>query len=250
MWTSRMSIVALALCPALALGAGAISGKWQSHQTQPDTVFLLKNGLFSTGSGNTQGSVKADGTDQPSTLMPGSDSVSIQIVDAHTVIITTRLQGKPTSRYRNVVSADGQVADVEVTNLAGPAPQVVAMRFTRVGAVPSGAHLVSGTWRLPSYTMTIRLTDAAMQFSDGDVRFDAHFDGKPYPVTADGPGHQPRGTVVLKRLGPAETEATFAGSPDVAGVSHLTWSADGQVLTNSWTAAGAAPIRFEMDKVP
>jgi hypothetical protein len=227
------------LMPFAAIAAGPFDGTWKTDPatlqvTGKPEVYELKEGMFQCSSCVPPYSVKADGTDQP-TRNPYYDTVAVRVVDAHTVEIAHKLQGKPTFDVSMKVSADGATLAESFRDVTGAQAATGTQVAKRVGMVPAGAHAVSGHWKIDKMpelsdvatTVSYKMTADGFQMSWNGQSYDAKFDGKKYPVTND-PG---KTWVSLKRISASKVQETDLREGKVTDVYVLTVGDDGKTMS-------------------
>jgi hypothetical protein len=179
--------------------------------------------------------VKPDGTDQKVTGHPYYDTVAVKIVDASSVEIIEKKDGKVMYTDKSTVSPDGKTLTDKFTDTTGTQPVTGEAMSTRVSAGPKGSHAISGSWRADKFSnmsdngLTVKYegTENGLKMSDlNGNSYDAKFDGKDYPINGD-PGHT---MVSLKRIGNDTIEETDKRDGKVVGVSRMTVSSDGKTI--------------------
>src|SRR5579859_3722063 len=145
----------LLLTPVVALAQSPIDGTWKADVSKaqmpkkPD-VFLLQNGRYQCKTCVPPINVKADGQDQKVTGSRYIDSISVAVVDDHTVEETDKKDGKVVGTLKTVIAPDGksgtfEFSDSSATN--GGAPITGKGEIARVAPGPAGSHAISGSWR-------------------------------------------------------------------------------------------------------
>jgi hypothetical protein len=135
-------LIALA-APVVASAQNAINGTWK-----PDVgalplpagtnVWILQGGRYHCKSCTPPIDVKAGGNDQPT---PGQqyDTISVQILDDHTVREIEKKNGQIDSDEKFTVSPDRKTVTDEFANWKAT--------MIRVAKGPAGSHALSGSWR-------------------------------------------------------------------------------------------------------
>jgi hypothetical protein len=184
-------------------------------------------------------SVKADGTDQKVTGHPYFDTVAVKVVNASSIEIVRKKDGKVTSTNTQTVSDDSKTLNDKFTDTTGTQPVTGDFTSTRVTAGRAGSHAVSGAWRAEKannvssngLTVTYQGTENGLKMSDPNGNsYDAKFDGKDYPIQGD-PGHT---MVSLKRIGDDTIEETDKRDGKVVGVYRMTISKDGKSIQSEY----------------
>jgi hypothetical protein len=202
--------------------------------TKPDK-YSLSNNMYECLTCVPKVSVKADGTEQKVTGHPYFDTIAVKVVDASSVEIIQKKDGKVMYTDTATVSSDGNTLDDKFTDTTGTQPVTGEVTSKRVAPGASGAHALSGSWRTEKVntvsdnglTVTYQGTENGLKMSDQNGNsYDAKFDGKDYPINGD-PGHT---MVSLKRVGNDTIEETDKRGGKVVGVFRITVSADGKSI--------------------
>jgi hypothetical protein len=148
------AILGLILTPALGTAQSAFNGTWRPDPQRPGpgekpTVVELIEGHYECKSCAPPYNIKSDGHDQPIPGVPYYDTLSVTVVDQHTVLKTAKKGGQTVAEIKDAVSADGRTM-VETQTVVGMAPRPFefAKQLTRMTAGHPHAHLISGEWRL------------------------------------------------------------------------------------------------------
>lgn len=201
---------------------------------KPDQ-YSLSNNMYECLTCVPKIAVKADGTDQKVTGHPYYDTVAVHVVNASSLEIIEKKDGKVMYMDTQTVSPDGKTLNEKVTDTTGTQPVKVEATSTRVKPGPAGSHAVSGSWRAEKFnsvstnglTVTYQGTADGLKMSDPNGNsYDAKFDGKDYPIQGD-PGHT---MVSLKRIGDRTIEETDKRDGKVVGVYRMTVSSDGKSI--------------------
>jgi len=202
--------------------------------TKPDK-YSLNNNMYECLTCVPKVAVKADGTDQKVTGHPYFDTIAVHVVNASSVEIIQKKDGKVMYSDTATISADGNTLNDKFTDSSGTQPVTGEATSTRVSPAPVGAHAVSGAWRMSKFntvssnglTVTYKGTGDGLKMSDlNGNSYDAKFDGKDYPIQGD-PGHT---MVSLKRIGDNTIEETDKRNGKIVGVYRMTVSADGKSI--------------------
>jgi hypothetical protein len=230
----------LLFAPSMLMAQSPFDGTWM---TKLDTAqfpkkpekYLLDKGTYHCLTCVPKVEAKADGTDQKVTGHPYYDTVAIHVVDPNTVEVTQKKDGKTVYTETDVISSDGKTMTTKFTDTSEAKPVNGEVTYTRADKAPSGAHAMSGAWRLEKVkdvsnnglTVTYKGTADGLQWSDPNgASYDAKFDGKDYPMQGD-IGHT---MVSLKRIGDDTIEETDKQDGKVVGVSRMTVSKDGKSM--------------------
>jgi hypothetical protein len=104
------------------IGTGAVKNTTVVYEAAGDSVKVTVDGVDSDGKpSHNEWTGKFDGKDYPVTGDPTSDTRSYKKIDAHTLVLTNKKDGKATLTGRVVVSADGKTRTVTTsgTNAKG-----------------------------------------------------------------------------------------------------------------------------------
>jgi hypothetical protein len=221
--------------------------------TKPDK-YTLSNNIYECLTCVPKVSVKADGTDQKVTGHPYFDTMAVTVVNASSVEIVEKKDGKVMYTDTETVSSDGNALNDKFADTTGTQPVTGEATAKRVAPGPAGSHAVSGSWRTEKInsvsnnglTVTYHATADGLKMSDlNGNSYDAKFDGKDYPIQGD-PGHT---MVSLKRIGDDTIEETDKREEKVVGVSRMTVSKDGKSIQVEYTdKQRGAKTTFTMEK--
>jgi hypothetical protein len=207
--------------------------------TKPDK-YSLNNNMYECLTCVPKVSVKADGTDQKVTGHPYFDTISVHIVNASSVEIIQKKDGKVMYTDTETVSADGNTLNDKFADTTGTQPVTGEITSKRVAPGAAGLHAVSGSWQQEKInsvssnglTVTYQETADGLKMSDPNGNsYDAKFDGKDYPINGD-PGHT---MVSLKRIGDDTIEETDKREGKIVGVFRMTVSKDGKSIHGEYT---------------
>lgn len=236
-------LLLLLLAPVLASAESPFDGTWKSDLSKvqmpkkPD-VFLLQNGRYQCKTCLPPVDIKADGRDQKVAGSPYLDSMSITVVDDHTIEETDKKGGKVVGKSKLVVAADGKTAAYEFTDSTdtnGGAPVTGKGEMVRVAAGPAGAHAVSGSWRTSKMS---DMSDNATMITykvEGDVLHMSSPTGQSYSARMDGTEAPFKGdpgttSVAVKRTGPNSFDETDKRNGKVIYVVHIAVAAGGKTM--------------------
>lgn len=202
--------------------------------TKPDK-YNLTNNMYECLTCVPKISVKADGNEQKVTGHPYYDTIAVKVVNASSVEIIEKKDGKVVYTDDASVSSDGKTLTDKFTDNTGTQPVTGEGTATRVAAGAPGSHALSGSWRMEKMnsvsenglTVTYQGTENGLKMSDPNGNsYNAKFDGKDYPINGD-PGHT---MVSLKRVADDTIEETDKRGGKVVGVLRLTVSKDGKSI--------------------
>lgn len=238
-----MGVVALGfLAPAGALADSPFDGTWKADISsaqmpkKPDE-YLLQKGSYTCKTCGPAFTVMADGMDHPVAGHPYYDSVAIKVVDDHTIMETDKKAGKTVATSTVKVAADGKTLSFEFSDSSdsNAAPVTGKGMQTRVGAMPAGAHAISGSWHTTSFssmsdngiliTFNVQGDTMTMSTPTGQ-KYTAKMDGTEAPMMGD-PGVT---TVSVKKLADNKIMETDKRAGKVTGTSTMTIAKDGKSM--------------------
>jgi hypothetical protein len=249
-----------ALMPSVALAAGPFDGNWKQDADSfqfsgKPLVFELKDGVYKCIWCAPPYSVKADGADHKVVGDGYFNSAAVRVVDAHSVEVAHKLDGKPTFAYSMVVSADGKTLTGKFTDTTGSEPSKWTEVMSRTAVGPAGSHVVAGSWKVEKVPdmsdtgsiITYKMAADGLQMQWNGQSYDAKFDGKKYLIAND-PG---KTWVSLKRISNDSVEETDSRNGKVTDVIRSTVSADGRTMTVvDDDKAHGTTMQFKMTKQP
>jgi hypothetical protein len=148
-----MNLAALiALAPALLVAGPlhALPGT-NMQQSKPARliVFSIQNGVYDCLECHPEVKVKADGSNHPVTGKP-YDTISVKVLDAKSIRITTRKDGRIVAEQTRTVTDDGNTLTVQNASHPSGTDRVVRTETvcTRDASGPAGSHATSGSWRI------------------------------------------------------------------------------------------------------
>jgi hypothetical protein len=196
--------------------------------------------------------IEPDGYDQKTPETAYWDSLNVQAVEAHTVVLIAKKAGRTMFTEVDSVSQDGNTLTQMVKDTTEAETVTIQTQSHRVKAGPVGSHTISGTWKafkasrslngsLIKYTCTKDSFSAETPLGE---RYTARFDGNFYPVEDD-PGH----TMVSAKLLDARTvELTSKRNGKIVSISRLSVSPDGHlihVVFENTESGGKSAFDFE-----
>jgi len=225
----------LLLSPIASLAQSPFDGTWiiDSNKTQlpqKSAEYLLANGKFQWAGTE----IKADGTDQKVPETGYWDTVSVRVLDDHTVEIISKKAGKIMFTEVDSISRDGAALMQVVKDTTEAQTVTIETRSKRVAPGPAGSHVLSGSWRAFKISRSengsiIKYHCTADRFSAETPlgeKFDAKFDGKDYLVEDD----PAQTTVSVKLLSPNTVEQTNKRAGKVVSVLRLSVAPDGETI--------------------
>lgn len=180
--------------------------------------------------------VAADGQDHEVSGQ-SYDTISVTLVDDHTMSVVAKKGSVVTFEQTRTVSADGKTLTVKSTgNPQGGGPATTfETTAARSGKLPSGVHATSGDWIIQKQTgsanalLTTYKTNGdeiTMTAPTGET-FTAKFDGLDYPVR----GAYGWDAVSLKKINSNAIEETDKRAGTVTAVTTMTVSSNGRTMT-------------------
>jgi len=239
-----VTVAALAL-PVCALADSALDGTWKFDTsspvvTKPD-VLVLMAGTYRCDTCRPRIKVKADGTEQPVAGSPYYDTVSITVVDAHTINEVRKKAGKPVLTVNYVIAADGKTMTEESSDSSASTEPVTGKSdYQRVAGGPKGADALTGSWKLTKVETASDNGSLVTYKTDGDTlsmtsptgqSFTAKLDGSEAPYNGD-PGQS---TIAIRKVSTAVYLETDKRGSKIISVEKYTISTDGKTATVKWT---------------
>jgi hypothetical protein len=241
----RLLFAVVLLASATLFAQSPFDGTWitkldtAKFPTKPDQ-YSLSNNMYECLTCVPKVAVKADGSDQKVTGHPYYDTIAVHVVNASSVELIEKKDGKVMYTDTATVSADGNALNNKFTDTTGTQPVTGEITSTRVSPGTAGSHAMSGAWRTEKVnsvssnglTVTYQGTADGLKMSDPNGNsYDAKFDGKEYSITGD-PGHT---MVSLKRIGNDTIEETDKRDGKIVGFSRMTVSKDGKSIQVDYT---------------
>jgi hypothetical protein len=237
--------------------AAAINGSWKldvnsvRFEATPDE-YLLQNGIFTCKSCKPPYSVAADGAYHP-VNMPYFDHDSIKVVNAHTVIETTKKGGRPVRVSTMTVSADGNTSTVEFTDTSRPGlPVKAVVTRNRVGSAPAGAHAISGQWKpskLSSFNdvaFTYKVSGSSFQSSSPNgTSYEARIGDGDTPVRGDIAGTR----VSVAKVGDNSYQVIFRRNGKIVGINTVAAVAEGKIKGMNENKENGSLTRWEAYRI-
>jgi hypothetical protein len=239
---AALSVLALVLAVASASFAQSpFDGTWkdnldQSKFSPKPLEYSLSNGAYDCISCAPKIHVKADGSDQAVTGQ-AYDTLAVKEVDAHTVQLVAKKNGKTSWEQTRTVSKDGKTETIKTTSYPpnSTSPITSEAILEREGKAPGGANAISGSWKIKKvsesengllYTYKGSGEELSMSNSGG-ASWTAKLDGNWYPMK----GSYSVDTVSLKRINDHEIEVSYKRGDKLLEVEKMTVSPDGKTMT-------------------
>jgi hypothetical protein len=199
--------------------------------------------------------IKPDGYDHKTPETAYWDTLNVQAVDAHTVLLIAKKAGRTMFTEVDSVSQDGRTLTQMVKDTTEAETVTIETQNHRLEGPPAGSHTLSGTWKafktsrslnasLIKYTCTKDSFSAETLLGE---RYTAKFDGQFYPVEDD-PGHT---MVSAKLLDPRTVELTSKRNGKIVSVSRLSVSPDGnsiRAIFENKESGGKTAFDFEKQR--
>jgi hypothetical protein len=148
---ASVGLLLVVLFPSASRSQSPFDGTWvidtnkkRNFAGEKPTAFSLADGMFRNG----DRVVKADGKDQKVPATGYWDTVSVRIVDDHTVEVTSKKTGKPMFTETDTVSPDGDTLTQVVKDTTEVEAATFESVFRRIAPAPLGAHVLSGSWQI------------------------------------------------------------------------------------------------------
>lgn len=214
-------------------------------------VLLLSDGMFRSA----DTVLKADGKDYSVPATGYWDTVSVRVMDDHTVEVTSKKAGKPMFTETDTVSLDGNTLAQVVKDTTEAETVTFENLYKRVAPTPLGAHVLSGTWQVFKRSRSVNSTIitykcTSLGFSAATPlgeRLDAKFDGKFYLMKDD-----PAQTMVsVKLINPRTIEQTNKRDGKIVFVVRLEVTPDGKTIhASSKSMEDGSMKTWELHKKP
>jgi uncharacterized GH25 family protein len=233
-------LMALVLAPTASFAQSAFDGTWKidtSKVQAPDKPYtvVLKDGMYDCTTCKPAVHIKADGAFHQIKGNPGTDELSITVVDDHTTKGVARNHGKAVGGDTTTISPDGMTKTVDFTSSRQDNTVTGSYTATRVAKGPAGSHATSGSWRIQKYsnmsdnalTTTYKVQGDVLHMENGTGEsFSAKMDGSDAPMT----GSDYTTSVAVTKMGPNSLRMVdkYQGKP--VNESTVTVSADGKAM--------------------
>jgi hypothetical protein len=208
-------------------------------------VWLLRDGMYQCESCDPPIDVKADGQDQAAPR-PLYDTISIEVLDDHTVREIEKKNRKTVSDEKFTVSADGNTV---VDEFRGGKNTDI-----RVAKGPVGSHALSGSWRLSKMEVT---SDEGLLLTyklHGGFLSMSRPTGQSYTAKLDGTDSRYKGavdtnSVSVKRIDENTIEETYKRDGRAINIARMTIAPDGKSMTLVVKPVeGGTPSQFTLRK--
>jgi hypothetical protein len=243
----RYAVFAMLAVGALFVAAetyaqSPFDGTWRIELSQtkfspkPLSFYIGQGWYHCVGACSPAYDVAADGQDH-AVSGHAYDSVSVTVVDTHTIQAVAKKSGTVMWEQTRTVSADGKTLTVKSTEhpMDGGAPTTFETVAKRSGTAPSGVHATSGNWVIvkQSGTGSELLTTYKL---DGDQLTMNAGSGETYTAKLDGSDSPVKNaygwdSVSLKKINDHTIEETDKRGDTVTDVSNMTVSPNGKTMT-------------------
>jgi hypothetical protein len=237
----KLVIFTLLFSGTSMLAQSAFDGTWrmntkdaQFHSTEK---MMLKDGMYNCYTCDPPvKDFKADGQSHPTTASPYYDSVTVRVINDHSVEFIATKNGKPEGNGKVTVADDNKTATSEDTFYSANGQQNHETDLLkRVEDGPPGSNKISGTWQqekienasegITTITYTAAKDGLSMHDGQGDS-YQAKFDGKDYPYRGD-PGTT---SVSLKKLDANTVEETDKRNGKVITIARMSVDPGGKTM--------------------
>jgi hypothetical protein len=240
-------ILCAALVPASALADRPFDGTWKgdistAHMPKAPDVYVLKDGMYTCKTCGPAYAIKADGTDQPVSGHPYFNTQAIKVVDAHTIQVTDKKDGKTVTTSTVTIANDGKTGSFDFTDSSNSnaAPVTGKGTIKQVAMGPAGSHAVSGSWITTSLSGMSDNGVTVTYKTDGDMLTMTAPTGQSYTAKMDGTDTPYKGdpgvtSVSVKKMGARMLMETDKRDGKVIGTVRSTASRDGTTLSVVYT---------------
>jgi hypothetical protein len=248
----------MALFPRTSHSQCPFDGTWvidtdknRNFADEKPVTFSLADGIFR----DSNRVLQADGKDQKVPVTGYWDTVSVRIVDNHTVEVTSKKAGQPMFMETDTVSSDGDTLTQVVKDMTEAETVTFETGFKRIAPAPPGAHILSGSWQIfrqsRSENSTVIAYKCTPQGFSAETplgeKFDAKFDGKFYLIEDD-PAHT---MVAVKQIDAHTVEMTNQRDGKIVFVVRLEVSPDGKAIhASSESKDGGSLKTWTLHKKP
>jgi hypothetical protein len=233
---------ALLFSPVLAGAQSTLDGTWKidlsnAQLSKKPDIYLLQHGMYECKSCVPPIRVKADGEAQKVSGHPYYDTISIKVLDDHSIATTRSRGGNRVSTEKTIVAADGMSASSEFSDstATNAAPVTGKTEMSRVSKGPVGSHAISGSWRITKFA---NVSDNALTFTystKDDVLSLTTPTGQSYAAKMDG-GFSPYSgdpgitSVSIHRIDTHTFQETDKLGAKVVSVARMSVAADGTTM--------------------
>src|SRR5208283_3025608 len=151
MKSASIALLLIVLFPGTSRSQSPFDGTWvididnnRNFAAEKPIEFSLADGIFRDGNRV----LKADGKDQEVPVTGYWDTVTVRIVDDHTVKVTSKKGGKPMYTETDTVSPDGDTLTQVMKDTTEAEAVTFESGYRRIAPAPPGAHVLSGSWQI------------------------------------------------------------------------------------------------------
>jgi len=239
-----LALLAYVLFSANAMAQGLFAGTWRPDPQRPEPgakpdVIQLLDGEYDCQSCTPPYKIKADGVDHPIPGNPRYDSLSIVVVNDHTISKTAKKSGAKFVETTVTVSADGsKITEREIVTGMGPRTIDLTNQLSRVSAGAQGSHPISGTWQVIESDLTNHDEDTTYKVKGDTVSMSDKM-GRSFTAKIDGTDAPYKGwpeftSVSLKLIDNATLEETDKKDGHPVLVMRWTIESDGRTMQASF----------------
>jgi hypothetical protein len=255
---ASVALLLVVLFPSASRSQSLFDGTWvietdknRNFAAEKPITFSLADGVFRYG----DRVVRADGKDQKVPVTGYWDTVSVLIVNDHTVEVTSKKAGKPMFTETDTVSPDGDTLTQVVKDTTEAEAVSFESVFRRTAPAPPGAHVLAGSWQIFKQSRSANSTIIAYKCTSQGFsaetplgeKFDAKFDGKFYLIEDD-PAHT---MVAVKRINANTVEMTNRRDGKIVFVVRLEVTPDGKAIhASSESKEDGSAKTWELHKKP
>lgn len=180
------------LVPALCSSQAAFEGTWRPDpqrpgaSSKPEEIEIV-DGTYLCVSCSPSYEVSVDGRDHPIKSNPYFETLSVEIVDAHTVRRIAKRAGRTVTEMKDTVSLDGR-SRTSTQTVIGMMPKTVELtrRYSRIASGPAKSHALSGRWRETEMDLTHHDEDTTYRVTGKTIAMTDRL-GRSFTATVDGP---------------------------------------------------------------
>ena len=231
-------VLALLLLGGVSVGQSPFDGSWVNKMGErlPEgpISYSLTEKTFRCSCAIGGIEIKPDGYDLKTPETVYWDTLNVQAVDAHTVLLIAKKAGRTMFTEVDSVTQDGKTLSQMVKDTTEAETVTIETQSHRLEGGSAGSHTTSGIWKafkasrslngsLIKYTCTKDSFSAETPLGE---RYTAKFDGQFYPVEDD-PGHA---MVSAKLLDARTVELTSKRNGKIVSVSRLSVAPDGNSI--------------------
>jgi len=227
--------------PAVCVAQSSFDGTWRINMNEskfsPKPVdFYIGDGWYHCTTCTPEVVVQADGGDHAVTGQ-AYDTLSVKEVDAKTIELVAKKDGKAISDQTRTVSDNGKMLTVKTTSHPedGGADVVTNVTAMREGMAPAGVPATSGDWKIDKVKQSDNGLTTTFKLSGDELSMSTPT-GESYTAKLDGSDASVKGaygydTVSLKKIDAHSIEETDKRDGKVVDVVKMTVAPDGRRMT-------------------